>query len=329
MGSELPIVAVDAMGGDGAPGVMVEGARIAATDFGVPILLVGRPQELEQAEGIDGITIVAASEVIGMGDEPAASVRTKKDSSIVVGAKAVKDGEASALLSAGNTGAAMAASLLRIGRIRGVSRPAIAVPLPVLGSTPTTLMDCGANAEAQPEWLVQFAQMGAIYNRTRFGVERPRVGVLTIGEEAGKGNTLVKETVALMEAGEWAHKCGAEFVGNVEGGDLMSGFADVVVCDGFTGNVVLKALEGTTALAFDAIRTTIADSEFSEASEIIEPVIRQLEPQHTGSAMLLGVKGVSMISHGSSSPYTISNAIRTASEMANSGIVPELRALMA
>jgi glycerol-3-phosphate acyltransferase PlsX len=328
MGSQLPI-AVDAMGGDEAPAVMVEGAKIAASQFGVPVLLVGRPEELSEAEGVDGITIWPASEVIGMGDEPAASVRTKKDSSIVRGAQAVKAGEACALLSAGNTGAAMAASLLRIGRIRGVSRPAIAVPLPVLGSTPSTLMDCGANAEAQPEWLVQFAQMGTVYARTRFELEKPRVGVLTIGEEAGKGNSLVKDTIELMTSTMWASECGAEFVGNIEGGDVMSGAADVVVCDGFTGNVVLKSLEGTTAIAFQAIRDALAASQFSAALEVIDPVISQLEPQHTGSAMLLGVKGVSMISHGSSSAYAIGNAIRTAADMANSEIVPELRALMA
>lgn len=328
MGNSLPI-AVDAMGGDNAPAVMIEGAKLAAEKYGIQILLFGRPDELADAEDSEGITIKPASQIIGMGDEPAASVRTKKDSSIVLGAQAVRDGQAAALLSAGNTGAAMAASLLRIGRIRGVSRPAIAVPLPVLGSTPCTLMDCGANADCQPEWLVQFAQMGAVYSRTRFKVDRPRVGVLNIGEEAGKGNSLARETLELMRSGDWAVKSGAEFVGSIEGGDVMSGAADVVVCDGFTGNVVLKALEGTTELAFSAIRQALAGSQFSGASEVVDPVIRELEPQHTGAAMLLGVKGVSLISHGSSTAYAISNAIRTADSMASSEIVPELRALMA
>lgn len=332
MGDSLPI-AVDAMGGDDAPAAIVEGAKMAVSAFGIPVLLCGRPEELAAAEGIDGITIEPASEVIGMGDEPAASVRKMKDSSIVRGAEAVRDGRARALLSAGNTGAAMAASLLRMGRIKGVSRPAIAVPFPVLGSTPTTLMDCGANADCQPEWLMQFAQMGTVYARARFGLKSPRVGVLTIGEEAGKGNVFVKSVVELMETAHWSEVCGATYVGNVEGGDLMTGVADVIVCDGFTGNVVLKSLEGTVGLALDAIRDALAAPEMATAAAVVnpvlEPLMNTLNPQRTGAAMLLGVKGVSMISHGSSTPYAIGNAIRTASEMVDSGVVEELRATMA
>lgn len=332
VGSQLPI-AVDAMGGDDAPAQIIAGAKQAVSEFGIPVMLCGRPEDLAEVEGFDGITIEPASEVIGMGEEPAAGVRKKKDSSIVRGAEAVRDGRAGALLSAGNTGAVMAASLLRIGRIRGVSRPAIGVPFPVLGSTPTTLMDCGANADCQPEWLAQFAQMGAVYASTRFGIESPRVGVLTIGEEAGKGNSFVKDVIELMETSDWAERCGATYVGNLEGGDLMTGVADVIVCDGFTGNVVLKSLEGTMALALNAIRESLAQPELADAAAVINPVLEplmyELEPQHTGAAMLLGVKGVSMISHGSSTPYAISRAIRTASEMADSGVVPKLRTLMA
>jgi glycerol-3-phosphate acyltransferase PlsX len=321
-------VAVDAMGGDHAPEVIVAGARHAVEAFGVPVLLVGPPDALGD---VGGIPVKAASEVVGMGDEPAGSVRRKKDSSIVRAAEAVRDGEAKAMLSAGNTGAAMAASLLKLGRIRGVSRPAIAIPLPVLGRNPTVLLDCGANAECQPEWLVQFAQLGAIYLRNRYGVAKPRVGVLTIGEEAGKGNTLAKQTAGLMEASSaWADECGAAYLGNVEGRDLMVDVADVVVCDGFTGNIVLKSLEGGVGMALDAIRARMRSTpEAAAAAEVLEPVLEplfaELDPENTGGAILLGVAGVSIIAHGSSSVWAVANAIRTASELADAGIVEQMR----
>ncbi len=327
-GPGLP-VAVDAMGGDHAPAVVVEGARMAWERFGVPVLLVGRPEEIGD---VGGIEVLSASEVIAMGAEPASSVRTLKDSSIVRGAEAVRDGRAKALLGAGNTGAAMAASLLRMGRIKGVARPAIAVPFPTFGSTPTTLLDCGANAQCQPEWLVQFAQLGSVYNRVRYGVQRPRVGVLSIGEEAGKGNDLIKEVCRLMESdSDWAHRCGAEFVGNVEGGDLMMGVADVIVCDGFTGNVVLKSIEGAMAVAQRQLRSALTSTAGSRvASEAIDPLVTPvfdtLDASKTGAAALLGTRGVCMIAHGSSSAETIANAIRTASEMADEGVVAQMRA---
>ncbi|MDH3294123.1 MAG: phosphate acyltransferase PlsX, partial [Acidimicrobiia bacterium] len=234
-------VAVDAMGGDHAPEVVVEGARIAHERDGIPVLLVGDPERMGD---VGDLEVLPASEVVAMDADPAVSVRRLKDSSIVRAAEAVRDGRASSLLSAGNTGAAMAASLLRLGRIKGVSRPAIAVPFPVLNATPTTLLDCGANPDCQPEWLVQFARMGTAYARQRFGKDRPRVGILTIGEEAGKGNSMVKAACQLLEEPDWARQCNAEYVGNIEGGDLMVGVADVIVCDGFTGNVTLKSLEG-------------------------------------------------------------------------------------
>ena len=318
----LPI-AVDAMGGDDAPASILAGAKIAVEQHGVPVLLVGDPEILGDT---DGIPIKPASEVIGMDAEPAASVRKMKDSSIVRAAEAVRDGEAAALLSAGNTGASMAASLLRLGRIRGVKRPSIAVPFPVLGSTPTTLLDCGANADCQPEWLVQFAQMGAVYARTRFGIETPRVGIMTIGEEAGKGNQMVKATCELLESPNWVDACGAVYVGNLEGRDLMSGSADVIVCDGFTGNTILKSLEGGMAIALDAIKAQLAP--VTGANQLLEPLYTELDPDSRGSAILLGSKQVSMIAHGSSSPFAIANAIRTASEMVDAGIVANLRAMV-
>ncbi len=328
MTTQLPI-AVDAMGGDNAPQTIVEGAIRARDELGVPVVLVGDPDIIGDTSGVP---VIAASEVIGMNDEPASSVRRKKDSSIVRAAEAVRDGNAAAVLSAGNTGAAMAASLLRLGRIRGFSRPAIAVPFPVFGSTPTTLLDCGANADCQPEWLVQFAQMGTVYCRTRFGVASPRVGIMTIGEEAGKGNSLVKAACQLFETTEWAEQCGATYVGNVEGRDLMNGAADVVVTDGFTGNVILKSLEGGVKIALDAVKAALVSTPEAAATAgvlnpLLDPLFDELDPETRGSAILLGTRGVSLISHGSSSSFAIANAIATAAQMVELDIVGNLRQL--
>ncbi len=325
-GDRLP-VAVDAMGGDNAPETVVEGARIASESFGVPVLLVGDPDRLGDTGSLE---VAPASEVVEMGADPARAVRNLKDSSIVRAAEAVRDGRASSLLSAGNTGAAMAASLLRMGRIKGVARPAIAVPFPVLGSTPSTLLDCGANADCQPDWLVQFARLGTAYARQRFDLPRPRVATLTIGEEAGKGNAMVKEACELLEQPEWAEACGASYIGNVEGGDLMAGVADVIVCDGFTGNVALKSLEGGFELFKSAIRDAlVSNPEVAATAAVVDPVIDPLftiyDAGKTGAAMLLGTRGVTMISHGSSSAITLANAIRTADELSTADIVKSLR----
>lgn len=337
MSTPLP-VAVDAMGGDAAPRCVVEGALLAAERDQVASLLVG---DRDKIAAIDPhlsshplITVRHASEVVEMGAEPASSVRRMKDSSIVRAAEAVRDGDASALLSAGNTGAAMAASLLRIGRIKGVSRPAIAVPFPVLGSTRCSLLDCGANPDATPEMLVQFAQLGTVYARSRFGIESPRVAILTIGEEAGKGNSLVKDALQLFENSDWAQACGANFVGNLEGNDLMAGKADVMITDGFTGNVVLKSLEGGVRIALDAIRAALVSTPAAaDAAPVLDPILNPLfdvlDPNLIGAAMLCGTRGVSVISHGSSSADTLANAIRTTTEMAASSIVDDFRAVFA
>ncbi len=322
-------VAVDAMGGDSAPDTIVEGA-VAAVAEGASVILVGDPDAL----GTDhGLPVHPASEVIPMGADPASSVRKMKDASVVRAAELVRDGEASSMLSAGNTGAAMAASLLRMGRIKGIARPAIAIPFPVDGRHPCVLLDCGANAECQPEWLMQFGQMAAVYSRVRFGIETPRVGVLTIGEEAGKGNTLVKETVALMEAGGWEEACGATYAGNLEGRDIMTDVAEVAVCDGFTGNIVLKSLEGGVGSALDRIRAAMRSTpEAAAAADVLapylDPVFDVLDVDNTGSALLLGVRGVSMISHGSSSVHAITRAIHTAESMVGEGIVERLREMV-
>src|SRR3989449_422095 len=213
----LPI-AVDAMGGDNAPKEIVAGARRAAAELGVPVVLVGDPALIGDAGGLE---VIPASEVIGMHDDPAQGVRRKKDSSLVRAAEAVRDGRASAMVSAGNTGATMASALLRMGRLPGVARPAIATPIPVPGATPTVLIDAGANAECSPPWLVQFAQMGSAFARERFGLAEPRVGLLSVGEEPTKGNTLVKETHELL-----ARTPAIRFVGNVEGRSILSDAVD-------------------------------------------------------------------------------------------------------
>jgi glycerol-3-phosphate acyltransferase PlsX len=322
-------VAVDAMGGDRAPGEIVEGARRAAA-LGVPVTLVGRRGELGD---VGDLEVVDASEVIAMGDDPASSVRRKKDSSLVRAAELVRDGKASAMVGAGNTGATMASALLRMGRIKGVSRPAIATPIPVPGGAPMVLLDAGANAECQPEWLVQFAQMGAVFARARYGIEAPRVALLSIGEEPGKGNTLVKATHELLADGGWASE-GARFVGNVEGRDLMAGAADVVVTDGFTGNVVLKTLEGGLATLVDMFRAAFASTEAArrasaELVPVLDPLYESLEPEGTGGAMLLGVNGVCIISHGSSSARAVANAIEVARDMVEADVVGHLHAAIA
>jgi glycerol-3-phosphate acyltransferase PlsX len=316
-------VAIDAMGGDHAPDVIVAGARRAVDELGVPVVLVGRPEELTDTGGLDVIT---ASEVIAMDADPGSSVRTMKDSSLVRAAEAVRDGKASAMVSAGNTGATMASALLRMGRIKGVSRPAIATPIPVPDSTPTILLDAGANAECNPEWLVQFGQMGAVLCRERYGIETPRVGLLSIGEEKTKGNPLVKATHALMDEPGWLDVAGGTFIGNVEGRDIMSDEVDVVVTDGFTGNVALKSLEGGLGSLINALYGVFASTdETKKAAEVLLPALvplaEQFDPNNTGGAMLLGVKGVCIISHGSSNDTAIVNAVKVADEMIRGGLV--------
>jgi phosphate acyltransferase len=326
--SDLLPIALDAMGGDRAPAEIVAGAKQAAAELGVDVLLVGRPDEIGDPGGLE---VVPASEVIAMDAEAGASVRRMKDSSLVRAAEAVRDGRASAMVSAGNTGAAMASALLRMGRIKGVARPAIATPIPVLGGTPTVMLDAGANAQCNPEWLVQFAQMGAVYARDRFGIAAPKVALLSIGEEETKGNDLVKAVHKLLSEPDWIGATGATFVGNVEGRDLMTDAADVVVTDGFTGNVALKTLEGAMrALVGGVLGSFETDDATRAAGEVLLPALAplytQLDPDNVGGAALLGVDGVCIISHGSSSATAIVNAIRVAADLAAGDIVGHVRA---
>ena len=322
--AHLP-VAVDAMGGDKAPADIVEGARRAA-ERGIGIVLVGPPEQVGETHGLE---LVACTEVIGMDEDPAGSVRRKKDSSLVRAAELVRDGKASAMVSAGNTGATMASALLRMGRLPGVQRPCIATPLPRLGRTPAVLVDAGANAECTPGMLVQFAQMGAAYVSARFGTEAPSVGLLSIGEEPTKGTPLVKETHGLLN--EEAATGAFEFVGNLEGRDLLPSPADVIVTDGFTGNVTLKTLEGSLRFLFDTLLGVFGtDDETRTASQALLPhllpLAAEFEPENTGGAMLLGTDGVCVISHGSSNATAMLNAVLVAHECATRGLADHVAA---
>ena len=314
----LPI-AVDALGGDKAPSEIIAGAREAVV-AGIDVILVG-PRGLA---GCEGFELIEASEVIEMHEDAASSVRTKKDSTLVRAAEAVRDGKASAMISAGNTGATMASALLRMGRIAGVKRPAIATPIPAPGTTPTVLLDAGANAEVEPEWLVQFGLMGSVYADARFGVKNPRVGLLSIGEEPGKGDTLRKQAYELFSNAK-----NLNFIGNVEGRDIMTDKVDVVVTDGFTGNVALKTLEGTMRGVVKALFAAISAPEYKEHADGIMPALLSLystfDPDTYGGAILLGVDGVCIISHGSSGSRAMLNGIKVAKEMVEVDMVGKIR----
>jgi phosphate acyltransferase len=315
-------VAVDAMGGDYAPSEIIAGARLAY-EAGIPVLLVGR----SDAFGDDhGLPVLEASEVIEMDEDPAGGVRRKKDSSLVRCAEAVREGKASAMLSAGNTGATMASALFRMGRMKGVSRPAIATPIPVPGSTPTILLDAGANSEVQADWLVQFAKMGSVLAQKRFGIREPRVGLLSIGEEPAKGDSLRKEAFGLLQESV------PFFLGNVEGRDVMTSDVDVVVTDGFTGNVVLKTLEGAVKTIASSLMQAISTPDLKHHVDALLPTLLDyytvLSPDTYGGAMLLGVDGVCIISHGSSKSTAMLNAIKVAAEMVEADLVGALRSAL-
>ncbi|HZB85418.1 MAG TPA: phosphate acyltransferase PlsX [Gaiellaceae bacterium] len=312
-------VAVDAMGGDRAPEEVVAGAVEAVSDDVAPVLY-GRRERLEPLAG--GLPVVHADEVVAMTEKPSDAVRAKRESSLFLACRAVGEGEADAVVSAGNTGAALAAGLVEIRRLPAVHRPAIAVPLPAMGG-PSVLLDAGANADAKPEHLVQFAQMGALFAQEILGIEEPEVALLSIGEEPEKGNRLVREAHPELQAS------GLRFVGNAEGRDLLARAADVVVCDGFTGNIALKLLEGTIKTTLDAFRAEVTASLRGKLGGLlIRPAARalreRLDPETYGGAYLLGLRGLVVIAHGNSSRTAIANAIRYAARGVRSGVVEHL-----
>lgn len=306
-------IAVDAVGGDFAPEEVLAGVAAAlAADPGLTIALTG-PSEVVGpfASAHDGrVRPVAATEIIGMDEHAATAVRSKKDSSIVVGCRLVREGEADGFFSAGSTGAAMAAATLVMGRISGIQRPAIATVLPTAGP-PTVLLDVGANADCRPEHLLQFAHMGAAYAVSVLDVAAPRIGLLNIGEEPTKGSQLAQEAHALI-AGQVPG-----FIGNVEGRDVIAGVADVIVTDGFTGNVALKLLEGTSKVLLGQVKRAMTSSALrTAAASLLAGEMRRLkdrlDPEQYGGAPLLGVKGVCIIGHGSSKATAVANGIAVA-----------------
>ncbi len=313
-------IAVDAMGGDAAPRVEVEGAILAARSYPVKVLLVGREEVLrrELAEHLADhlpIEIVNATEVITMDDAAAKAVRAKRDSSMRVAARLVRDGRAQGLVSAGNTGAVMATSKIVLGALPGVYRPALASVFPTQKGTAAVLVDVGANVDSTPQMLAQFAIMGEVYSRVICRIDRPRVAILSIGEEEHKGNELTRQATPLLK------NLPIHFIGNVEGRDLYSGDADVVVCDGFIGNVALKVSEGL----IETIKFMLQDSLTATVTRKIGYVLartafddfkKRVDYSEYGGAPLLGLKGVVIICHGRSNPNAIKNAIRVAMEFA-------------
>jgi glycerol-3-phosphate acyltransferase PlsX len=302
----LARIALDAMGGDNAPAATVAGA-VDATRQDVDVVLVGDHDTLtsELAKHDARLPIVDAPDVIGMGDDPARALRDKPGSSVAMAAKLVSEGNADGFISAGSTGAAMAAAAIIVGRIKGVSRPPIASIWPTPG-TPTLVLDAGANPDVTPEQLAQFGIMGSVAVSALLGVESPRVGLLSNGEEKGKGRDLEKAAYDLLESGP------TDFVGNVEGRDLAADKADVIVTDGFTGNIFLKTVEGTAALITQYFREELdqLDEEIRDrALPALTKVRHRLDYETYGGAFLLGVKGLVLIAHGASSRVAICNAL--------------------
>ena len=321
-------IVVDAMGGDNAPGEIVAGALMAAGGLGVDLTLVGRVEairaELRGTTENPGLRVVDARDVIEMDEHPTDAVRAKPGASINVGLRMVKEGEADAFITAGNTGAAMASALLTLGRVKGIGRPALATVFPTGEGGLTIFLDVGANAECRPIHLLQFAHMGSAYMRRMFKVENPRVGLLSIGEEDTKGNPLVIEVNQMLRASN------LNFIGNVEGKDLTRGVCDVAVMDGFTGNVVLKTAEGMAELMFGELRKAVELTPWNRAAGLIlmselRKVKRRLDYAEYGGAQLLGVDGVTVIAHGRSNARAIFSAIRAARDGVENGLLETMR----
>ncbi|MBX9033256.1 phosphate acyltransferase PlsX [Gordonibacter massiliensis (ex Traore et al. 2017)] len=313
-------IAVDAMGGDDAPGVVLDGvAQALAADEGLHVVLCGPADVAEPfAAAHERCEARATTEVIGMGEHPAEAVRKKKDSSIVVGCRLVKEGEAQGFFSAGSTGACLAAGTLVMGRIKGVARPALAtvIPSPV---RPVVMCDVGANADCKPSYLVQFAQMATIYAEKIVGIERPRAALLNIGEEEAKGSQFAQEAHALLREQL------PNFAGNAEGGDILAATYDVIVTDGFTGNVCLKTIEGTSKTLFKTLKGIMMKTPLTKLGALaikggLKELMAQVSPDTYGGAPLLGVKGACIVGHGSSNAYAVKNGVLTTAGVVRAGV---------
>jgi len=312
-------IALDAMGGDHAPRAEVEGALLAARELGVKVVLVGIEEKVRQElnrhrhRGV-AVEIVNATEVVTMRDSPSHAFRRKKDSSLHVASRLVRDGKADALVSAGNTGAVMTVARFVLGTLPSVDRPALAAAFPNMKEKVTVILDVGANVDSKPEQIVQFAVMGEIYYRTIWGTRRPRVALLSIGEEEMKGNELTREAANRLK------QAAMNFTGNVEGRDVFRGDVDVIVCDGFIGNVALKISEGLVEHIGGMLKKAIKSSLTSQlgyalSKRAFDDFRKRTDYSEYGGAPLLGVRGVTIIGHGRSNPNAIKNAIRVASEL--------------
>ena len=318
-------VALDAMGGDHAPAEVVLGAIQAAREYRVGVLLVG-PEDAIRAElakhdtaGLD-LEIVHTDEVIGMDEHPAEAVRSKKRNSITLSHELARDGKAVGAVSAGNSGAVMAAAIFTFRRVRGIDRPAFGAVVPAMAGGQTLVLDVGANTDCKPPYLLQFALMGAVYMRGVLGLANPRVGLLANGEEETKGDQLTQQAHQLIKAS--APAAGINFIGNVEGRDINAGTVDVVVCDGFVGNVVLKLSEGLAKMLLSTIRAELTAGVVSKAGALLakpafDRVRKKIDYEEYGGVPVLGVNGVSVICHGSSHAKAIKNAIRVALQTAD------------
>jgi glycerol-3-phosphate acyltransferase PlsX len=318
-------VALDGFGAEQGFDVLAEGARMAAAD-GIRLRVFGPAGQLG-LKGVEGIEVVPTAEWIGNEEDPVAAVRAKKEASVVRAAADVAGGRADALVSAGSTGAAMAAATFGLRRLKGVQRPALAVQLPIPGKR-VLFLDVGANVEVRAQHLVQFAFLGAAFSAAVLGVERPRVGLLSVGEEAGKGREEVVAAHEILSAAP-----GIEFAGNVEGRDLPGGIADVVVTDGFTGNVALKLMEGTAKTVTGAIRDAARSNPLAALGGLLmRPALgglrRELHPDTTGGAILLGLRGIAVVGHGSSGAEGIANAVRLAARCVEADAVGRTAALL-
>ncbi|MGD1930114.1 MAG: phosphate acyltransferase PlsX [Leptolyngbyaceae cyanobacterium] len=324
-------IAVDAMGGDHAPAEIVAGAIRAKAELDADILLVGDPEKIKAAtansDNLDGIKIVSAEGTIEMHEEPLSALRRKRKASINVAMDLVKGGEADAVVSAGHSGAAMAAALLRLGRLKGIDRPAIGAVFPtVLMDQPVLILDVGANVDCRPKYLEQFAVMGMVYSKYVLGIENPQVGLLNIGEEPSKGNDAAVQAHELLE-----QHPSVSFVGNAEGRDVLSGQFDVVVCDGFVGNVLLKFAEAVGESVLQILREELPRGLRGKVGTLVlkdnlQRIKQRVDHAEHGGGLLLGVAGIAVISHGSSQAPSIFNAIRLAKEAVDNQVLDRIQA---
>jgi phosphate acyltransferase len=328
-GARMTTVALDGRGADRGAGVIAAGARAAAAD-GIVVRVFGDPSQLGELQDADGVELIPAAGEISNDEEPVAAVRSRPDASVVMAARDVADGGSDALVSAGSTGAAMTAALFALRRMQGVRRPALALQLSVPGRDrpPTTMLDVGANTECRPGDLVQFAYLGAAFSTAVLGVKRPRVALLSVGEEQKKGSQLVLEAHARL-----SEATGIEFVGNIEGRDLLGEDAHVIVTDGFTGNVALKTMEGTAKAVAAALSAAARSNPIATVGGLLlRPALgglrRGMDPDETGGAILLGLRRVAVVGHGSSGGDGIANAVRLAARAVEQGAVDRTSALL-